>query len=81
MMVLGMLTFVQAWNDFFWPFLALSPDNPTLQVALGQLQASYTPDQSIVMAGALISTLPLLLVFVIFGKQIVGGIMAGAVKG
>ncbi|CAL9519160.1 Lactose transport system permease protein LacG [Streptomyces sp. enrichment culture] len=81
MMVLGMLTFVQAWNDFFWPFLALNQQNPTIQVALGQLSASYTPDQSIVMAGALISTLPLLLVFVIFGKQIVGGIMTGAVKG
>jgi cellobiose transport system permease protein len=81
MMVLGMLTFVQAWNDFFWPYLALNQQNPTLQVALGQLNASYTPDQSIVMAGALISTLPLLLVFVLFGKQIVGGIMSGAVKG
>ena len=81
MMVLGMLTFVQAWNDFFWPYLALNQQNPTLQVALGQLSASYTPDQSIVMAGALISTLPLLLVFVMFGKQIVGGIMSGAVKG
>lgn len=81
MMVLGMLTFVQAWNDFFWPYLALNQQNPTLQVALGQLSASYTPDQSIVMAGALISTLPLLVVFVIFGKRIVGGIMSGAVKG
>ncbi|MEV0783386.1 carbohydrate ABC transporter permease [Streptomyces sp. NPDC050423] len=81
MMVLGMLTFVQSWNDFFWPYLALNQQNPTLQVALGQLKASYTPDESIVMAGALISTLPLLVVFVIFGKQIVGGIMSGAVKG
>ncbi|WP_051840464.1 carbohydrate ABC transporter permease [Streptomyces sp. NRRL F-5126] len=81
MMVLGMLTFVQAWNDFFWPYLALNQQNPTLQVALGQLSASYTPDQSIVMAGALISALPLLVVFVLFGKQIVGGIMSGAVKG
>ncbi|MFD7921329.1 carbohydrate ABC transporter permease [Streptomyces sp. NPDC059740] len=81
MMVLGMLTFVQAWNDFFWPFLALNQQNPTIQVALGQLSASYTPDQSIVMAGALISALPLLIVFVVFGKQIVGGIMSGAVKG
>lgn len=81
MMVLGMLTFVQAWNDFFWPYLALNQQNPTIQVALGQLSASYTPDQSIVMAGALISTLPLLVVFVVFGKQIVGGIMSGAVKG
>ncbi|WP_327711055.1 carbohydrate ABC transporter permease [Streptomyces sp. NBC_00464] len=81
MMVLGMLTFVQAWNDFFWPYLALNQENPTLQVALGQLKASYTPDESIVMAGGLISTLPLLVVFVVFGKQIVGGIMSGAVKG
>ena len=81
MMVLGMLTFVQAWNDFFWPYLALNQQNPTLQVALGQLSAWYIPDQSIVMAGALISTLPLLAVFVVFGKQIVGGIMSGAVKG
>ncbi|MGC5346825.1 carbohydrate ABC transporter permease [Streptomyces sp. DT24] len=81
MMVLGMLTFVQAWNDFFWPYLALNQQNPTLQVALGQLSASFTPDQSIVMAGALISTLPLLVVFVVFGKRIVGGIMSGAVKG
>jgi cellobiose transport system permease protein len=81
MMVLGMLTFVQAWNDFFWPYLALNQQNPTLQVALGQLKASYTPDESIVMAGGLISTLPLLVVFVVFGKQIVGGIMSGAVKG
>lgn len=81
MMVLGMLTFVQAWNDFFWPYLALNQQNPTLQVALGQLSASYTPDQSIVMVSALISTLPLLVVFVVFGKRIVGGIMSGAVKG
>ncbi|AEN10178.1 MULTISPECIES: carbohydrate ABC transporter permease [unclassified Streptomyces] len=81
MMVLGMLTFVQTWNDFFWPYLALNQENPTLQVALGQLSASYVPDQSIIMAGALISTVPLLVVFVIFGKQIVGGIMSGAVKG
>ncbi|MFF2654081.1 carbohydrate ABC transporter permease [Streptomyces sp. NPDC058045] len=81
MVVLGMLTFVQTWNDFFWPYLALDQQNPTLQVALGQLSASYTPDQSIVMAGALISTLPLLAVFLVFGRRIVGGIMSGAVKG
>ena len=43
--------------------------------------AGYIPDQSVIMAGALLGTLPLLLVFVVFGKQIVGGIMQGAVKG
>ncbi|MEU0671852.1 carbohydrate ABC transporter permease [Streptomyces sp. NPDC006172] len=82
MAVLGMLMFVQTWNDFLWPFLVLSQTgNPTVQVALAALGRGYTPDQSLIMAGALLGTLPLLLVFAIFGKQIVGGIMQGAVKG
>ncbi|MER7957888.1 carbohydrate ABC transporter permease [Streptomyces sp. NPDC096030] len=82
MAVLGMLVFVQAWNDFFWPFIALTPDgSPTLQVALAGLGAgNHTVDQSIVLTGALISTLPLLLVFAVLGKHIVGGITTGAVK-
>jgi len=82
MAVLGMLMFVQAWNDFLWPFLVLTQSgNPTVQVAVAGLGRGYTPDQSLIMAGALLGTLPLLLVFAIFGKQIVGGIMQGAVKG
>jgi cellobiose transport system permease protein len=81
MAVLGMLTFVFAWNDFFWPIIALTQENPTVQVALTSLGRGYIPDESVIMAGALLGTLPLLLVFVVFGKQIVGGIMQGAVKG
>lgn len=82
MAVLGMLMFVQSWNDFLWPFLVLTQNgNPTVQVALAGLGRGYTPDQSLIMGGALLGTLPLLLVFAIFGKQIVGGIMQGAVKG
>ncbi|MFD0315200.1 carbohydrate ABC transporter permease [Streptomyces flavalbus] len=81
MAVLGMLMFVQTWNDFLWPFLVLTQTgNPTVQVAVAWGRG-YTPDQSLIMAGALLGTLPLLLVFAIFGKQIVGGIMQGAVKG
>jgi cellobiose transport system permease protein len=82
MAVLGMLMFVQTWNDFLWPFLVLTQTgNPTVQVAVAGLGRGYTPDQSLIMAGALLGTLPLLIVFAIFGKQIVGGIMQGAVKG
>ncbi|MFF4400266.1 carbohydrate ABC transporter permease [Streptomyces sp. NPDC001480] len=82
MAVLGMLMFVQAWNDFLWPFLVLTQTgNPTVQVALTGLGRGYTVDQSLIMAGSLLGTLPLLLVFAVFGKQIVGGIMQGAVKG
>ncbi|MEV0980709.1 carbohydrate ABC transporter permease [Streptomyces sp. NPDC049915] len=81
MAVLGLLTFVMAWNDFLWPIIALNGENPTVQVALNQLGTGYIPDDSVIMAGALLGTLPLLLAFLLFGKQIVGGIMQGAVKG
>ncbi|MFI5659363.1 carbohydrate ABC transporter permease [Streptomyces sp. NPDC051684] len=81
MAVLGLLTFVMAWNDFLWPIIALTQENPTVQVALNALGTGYIPDDSVIMAGALLGTLPLLVAFLLFGKQIVGGIMQGAVKG
>jgi cellobiose transport system permease protein len=81
MAVLGMLTFMQAWNDFFWPIIALTQENPTVQVALLGLGQGYVPDHSIIMAGTLIGTLPLVAVFLLLGRQIVGGIMHGAIKG
>jgi cellobiose transport system permease protein len=79
--VLGMLTFMATWNDFFWPLVALTPQNPTVQVTLSTLAGGYVPDLSLVLTGALISTLPILVVFVLMGRQILGGIMQGAVKG
>ncbi|MFF5447629.1 carbohydrate ABC transporter permease [Streptomyces sp. NPDC012888] len=81
MAVLGLLTFMTAWNDFFWPVVALSSSEPTVQVALRQLGGGYVNDQSVIMAGTLLGTLPVLLVFGLLGRQIVGGIMQGAVKG
>lgn len=82
MAVLGMLTFVQAWNDFLWPLIALTPSgNPTLQVALASIGGGYNVNESVIMAGAVIATVPLLVAFAVFGKQIVGGVMQGAVKG
>jgi cellobiose transport system permease protein len=81
MAVLAMLTFLTAWNDFFWPIIALTTSNPTVQVALAGLGGGYIPERSVIMAGTLVGTLPVLVVFVVLGKQIVGGIMQGAVKG
>lgn len=81
MAVLGMLTFMAAWNDFFWPLIALTSRNPTVQVALNNLGQGYVPDQAVIMAGTLVGTLPVIVVFALLGRQIVSGIMAGAVKG
>jgi cellobiose transport system permease protein len=79
--MLFLFTFVGAWNNFFWPFIVLDRQNPTLPVALSLLQSNYFVDYSIVLAGVLLSTIPLLLLFAVAGKQLVSGIMAGAVKG
>jgi cellobiose transport system permease protein len=81
MAVLGMLTFMTAWNDFFWPVITLDSSNPTVQVALGNLGTGYVPDTGVIMAGTLVGTLPVIVVFLLLGRQIVGGIIAGAVKG
>ncbi len=81
MAVLGMLTFMATWNDLFWPLIVLNSDNPTVQVAIDNLNAGYVPDMSVILAGTLLGTLPVLAVFILLGRQIVGGIMQGAVKG
>ncbi len=78
--VLGLLTFMERWNDFLWPYISLDFSHPTVQVALSRLSGGYYTDQALVMAGTLLGTLPLVLVFIIFGRQIVGGIMEGGVK-
>lgn len=80
MAILGLFTFMTAWTDYLWPMLVL-PNNPTLQVALGQLQSGYYVDFSIVLTGAILATLPLLILFIIAGRQLISGIMQGAVKG
>lgn len=79
--MLALFTFIATWTNFFWPFIVLDSNNPTLPVALSQLQANYFVDYSIVLAGVLLATLPLLLLFIIAGRQLVAGIMQGAVKG
>jgi cellobiose transport system permease protein len=79
--MLFLFTFVGAWNNFFWPFIVLDRQNPTLPVALSLLQSNYFVDYSIVLAGVVLATIPLLLLFIFAGRQLVSGIMAGAVKG
>jgi cellobiose transport system permease protein len=79
--VLGLLTFMERWNDFLWPYLTLDAEHPTVQVALSRLSGGYYTDQALVMAGTLLGTLPLVIVFIVFGRQIIGGIMQGGVKG
>ncbi|MGI6786783.1 MAG: carbohydrate ABC transporter permease [Gleimia sp.] len=79
--MLALFTFVGSWTNFFWPFIVLGASKPTLPVALQLLQASYFKDYSLIMTGVVIATVPLLLLFFFAGRQLVSGIMQGAVKG
>lgn len=79
--MLALFTFVASWTNFFWPFVVLGSTNPTLPVALQLLQASYFKDMSLIMAGVVLATVPLLIGFALAGRHLVSGIMQGAVKG
>ncbi|WP_407080145.1 carbohydrate ABC transporter permease [Arthrobacter zhaoxinii] len=81
MAILSLFTFMMAWTDFMWPLLVLGSSNPTLQTALSQLQSARYVDYSVVLTGAVLATIPLLILFVLAGKQLISGIMQGAVKG
>ncbi|WP_084549725.1 MULTISPECIES: carbohydrate ABC transporter permease [Actinomadura] len=78
--VLGLLTFMQTWNEFMWPLAVLAPDNPTVQLSINNLANAYFDDYTLMFAGTSVAVLPLLVVFIVFGRQIIGGIMEGAVK-
>lgn len=81
MVVLGLLTFMLTWNEFLWPFMVLTDENPTVQLAIRQIStATWSADLSMVFTGTLISIIPIAILFVVFGRQIVHGIMEGSGK-
>ncbi|WP_054055841.1 carbohydrate ABC transporter permease [Alloactinosynnema sp. L-07] len=79
--VLGLLIFITYWNDLFWPLILLNTQNPTVQVAIANTASGIEVDYALVLAGTVIATFPILIVFLVLGRQIIGGIMQGAVKG
>jgi cellobiose transport system permease protein len=79
--VLGLLTFVMTWNDFQWPLITLNgTEFPTSMVALSDLASGNYVIYRRVLAGAFMATVPLIVLLLIGGRQIVRGIMEGAVK-
>jgi cellobiose transport system permease protein len=79
---LGIFTFVTAWNDYIWPLVVLvNPGTQTLQTALAQMNSVYTTDYGMIMAGAVVSVVPLIGVFLIGARHFIANIAAGALKG
>lgn len=79
---LAVLSFLNNWNDFLWPvYVLLNPENLTLQPGLSQLQGAYSTHYAIVMAGAVIASVPVLILFGFAQRQIVESVAGSAVKG
>jgi multiple sugar transport system permease protein len=79
---LAVFTFLSAWNDFMWPLIVLTGnDRYTLPVAVAILSSEHVQDAELMMAGSLVTMLPVLMLFVVLQRQLIGGIMMGGVKG
>lgn len=79
---LGVLTFMGTWNDYFWPLIMISDKNKmTLPLALSQLNGQYSSDYNVIMAGALISMLPIIALYLGAQKYFKTGLQMGGLKG
>lgn len=81
---LTILTFIGTWNEYFWPLLSTnSPEVQPLTLMLGVFQQSSPqsqPDFTGLMAATLVAALPMLLIFMVFGKRIVNSIGFTGIK-
>lgn len=79
---LAIFVFLGSWNDFIWPLIILSDqDLYTLPVALAALSRENAQDNELMMAGSVITTLPVLILFLALQRYYLSGLMAGSVKG
>jgi multiple sugar transport system permease protein len=79
---LAIWTFLTTWNDFMWPLIVLSDEaRYTLPVALANLSGEHVQDTELMMAGSVVTVVPVLLAFLALQRYYMRGIMAGSVKG
>jgi multiple sugar transport system permease protein len=82
LVTLAVFTLLGTWNDFMWPLIVLADQELyTLPVALASLAREHVQDSELMMAGAVVTTLPTLLLFLALQRYYLQGLMAGSVKG
>ncbi|WP_269221012.1 carbohydrate ABC transporter permease [Brevundimonas vesicularis] len=79
---LGLFVFLGSWNDFLWPLIILTDQsNYTLPVALAALSREHVQDIELMMAGAVVTVAPVLILFLALQRYYIRGMLAGSVKG
>lgn len=82
LVTLAIFTFMAAWNDFMWPLIVLAEQQQyTLPVALAALSREHVMDVEMMMAGAVVTVLPVLLLFLALQRWYMQGLLLGSVKG
>lgn len=82
LVTLAMLSFLTNWNDFLWPvYVLFSPENQTLPAGLSTLQSANAVRYDLLMAGAVVASLPVLILFVFAQRFIIEGVSRSGVKG
>jgi multiple sugar transport system permease protein len=82
LITLAIFTFMGTWNDFMWPLIVLTDSSMyTLPVALANLLGEHVQDTELMMAGSVLTVLPVMLLFVALQKYYIAGIMLGGIKG
>ena len=82
LVTLGVFTFLTSWNDFMWPLIVLTDESKyTLPVALANLSGEHVQDTELMMAGAVLTVIPVLAVFAFLQRHYVRGLLVGGVKG
>ena len=79
---LALLSFLTNWNDFLWPvYVLFSPRNLVLPPGLSKLQGAYDTDYAVIMAGGVLASIPVLILFLIAQRYIIEGVSRSGVKG
>lgn len=79
---LSITTFMESWNDYLWPLLMLTDKNKmTLPIALSTLNGQYATEYNVLMAGSLISMVPIIIIYICAQKYFKNGMMSGGIKG
>lgn len=79
---LSITTFMESWNDYLWPLLMLTDRNKmTLPIALSTLNGQYATEYNVLMAGSLVSMIPIIVIYICAQKYFKNGMMSGGIKG
>ena len=82
LVTLAIFSFLAAWNDFMWPLIVLSDESmQTLPVALASLSREHVMDYELMMAGSVVTIVPVLLLFLVLQRYYIQGLLLGSVKG